>query len=169
VKHLLAETGIAWNTDHGDMRAVDPAMWWVPMAIMLPIPAIGLGISAVVASPWLALAYLLLPLVPLVAWLNWRAHRYALLGDQLYVRHGFWIQRLTLLPLRNVQSVDIAESAISRFIGLADVAIGVAGRDSPVSVNAIPRADAVALRTRLLAPTEARETPGSRSRPVERG
>lgn len=151
VRAILSETLIRWDTDYPAMRGVDPAMWWVPLAFALPVPAIGIGISAALANPWIALLYGLLPLAPVISWLHWRAHRYALEGDQLYVRDGFWAQRLTLLPLRRVQSVDIKQSAVSRFIGLADVEIGVAGRSSAVTVNAIPLDDAIALRSRLLA------------------
>lgn len=150
LRHVLGETRIAWHTDYPSMRAVDPAMWWVPLVFALPVPILGLGISAYFASPWIALAYLALPLVPLVSWLYWRAHRYALLGQQLYVRTGFWNQTLTLLPLRRVQSVDIKQSFVSRFIGLADVAIGVAGRSGAVTIQAIPLGDAIALREELL-------------------
>ncbi len=151
LRAVLDETRIAWETDHADMRSVDPAMWWVPLAFALPVPMIGLGISAALASPWIALAYLLLPIVPLLSWMHWRAHRYALTGDQLYVRDGFWAQRLTLLPVRRVQSVDIRQSVVSRFIGLAEIAIGVAGRPSAVTIHAIPVEDAIRLREELIA------------------
>lgn len=151
LRAVLDETRIAWETDHADMRSVDPAMWWVPLAFALPVPMIGLGVSAALASPWIALAYLLLPIVPVLSWMHWRAHRYALTGDQLYVRDGFWAQRLTLLPVRRVQSVDIRQSVVSRFIGLAEIAIGVAGRPSAVTIHAIPLEDAIQLREQLIA------------------
>lgn len=150
VRAILGETGIRWDTDHAAMRGVDPAMWWVPLAFALPVPMIGIGVSATLANPWIALAFGLLPVVPLISWMHWRAHRYALEGDQLYVRDGCWAQRLTLLPLRRVQSVDIRQSAVSRFIGLADLSIGVAGRSSPVTVHSFPLGEAIALRARLL-------------------
>lgn len=151
LRHVLAETRMAWETDYPAMRPVDPAMWWVPLVFALPVPILGIAISAALASAWIALVYLALPIVLLFSWLHWRAHRYALLGDQLYVRDGFWNQRLTLLPIRRVQSVDIRQSAVSRFIGLADIAIGVAGRSGAVTVHAIALADATSLRAALLA------------------
>ncbi|ASR51959.1 PH domain-containing protein [Blastomonas fulva] len=151
VRAILNETGIRWDTDYPEMQPVDPAMWWVPLVFALPVPMIGIGVSATFANPWLFLLYALLPAVPLCSRLHWRAHRYALEGKQLYVRDGFWAQRLTLLPLRRVQSVDITQSAVSRFIGLAEIEIGVAGRSSPVTIHAIPLDDAIALRSRLLA------------------
>jgi len=150
LRHVLGETRIAWETDYPAMRSVDPAMWWVPLVLALPVPMIGIGTSAALANPWIALAFILLPLVPLFSWLHWRAHRYALVGDQLYVSDGFWNQTLTLLPLRRVQSVDIRQSAVSRFLGQAEIAIGVAGRPSAVTVHALPVEEALALRTCLL-------------------
>ena len=151
LRAVLSETRIAWDTDHNAMHNVDPAMWWLPLVFALPVPMVGLGVSAALASPWIALAYLLLPIVPVVSWLHWRAHRYALTGDQLYVRDGFWAQRLTLLPLRRVQSVDIRQSIVSRFIGLAELSIGVAGRPTAVTIHAIPLEDAIRLRAQLIA------------------
>ncbi len=151
LRAVLSETRIAWATDPDAMRNVDPAMWWLPLVFALPVPMVGLGVSAALASPWIALAYLLLPIVPVISWLHWRAHRYALTGDQLYVHDGFWAQRLTLLPIRRVQSVDIRQSAVSRFIGLAELAIGVAGRPSAVTIHAIPLEDAIRLRAQLIA------------------
>ncbi|PXW77654.1 putative membrane protein [Blastomonas natatoria] len=150
LRHVLAETRIGWNTDYPAMRRVDPAMWWVPLVFALPVPIIGLGIAATLASPWIALAYAALPLVPLASWLHWRAHRYALVDDQLYVRHGFWNQTLILLPVRRVQSVDIRQSFVSRYIGLAEIAIGVAGRSGAVTIQAIPLGEATKLRSMLL-------------------
>jgi putative membrane protein len=151
VQDLLRETRIHWDIERAEMHGVDAAMWWVPVAFALPVPVIGLGIATTVANPWLATLFLLLPVVPLISWLHWRAHRYALEDDPLYVSDGFWAQRLTLLPLRRVQSVDIKQTAVGRFIGLAQVAIGVAGRSDAVTVQAIPLDVAIALRERILA------------------
>jgi len=49
-----------------------------------------------------------------------------------------------------VQSVDIKQSFVGRFIGLAEIAIGVAGRSGAVTIQAIPLGDAIALREQLL-------------------
>uniref|UniRef100_UPI003593D604 PH domain-containing protein n=1 Tax=Blastomonas sp. TaxID=1909299 RepID=UPI003593D604 len=150
VNAILAETRIRWAMDEADMHRVDPAMWWVSMVLLLPIPIIGIAIGMALASPWLALVYLVLPILPLGGWANWRAHRFALVNDQLYVRTGFWTQALTILPLRRVQSVDIKQNAIDRFIGLASVNIGVAGRSGALTIDALPVAVAIDLRTALL-------------------
>ena len=151
VQAILGETQVRWAIDHPQMQPVDPAMWWVQVALLLPIPAIGIAVAATLASPFLLLLLGLLPIIPVSGWLGWRAHRYALSDGQLYVRDGFWSQRLTLLPVRRVQSVDIRQNVIGRFIGLADIAIGVAGRSSAVKIHAIPLVDALNLRKRLVA------------------
>lgn len=154
VRAILNETGIRWDADGPELESVDPAMWWVPMVLALPIPIIAIGLAAALGNRWIVLVYALLPVAALITWLQWRAHRYALIGDQLYVRAGIWPQRLTLLPLRRIQSVDIRQNLVSRFVGLAEIAIGVAGgatgRSAAVKVQAIPLEQAKALRAQLL-------------------
>lgn len=150
VRGILGETAIRWDTDYPHMHRVDAAMWWAPLAIVLPFPILGIALAAYLANPWLATLYLLLPIAAVSSMLGWRAHRYALQGGQLYVRDGWWSQQLTLLPVGRVQSVDIRQSSVGRFIGLADVVVGVAGRSSPVRVHSIPLGTAIALRSHLL-------------------
>jgi putative membrane protein len=87
-------------------------------------------------------------------WLAWRRFRYALDGDRLLVRSGWWKRRLIILPLASIQSVDVTESIISRRFGSAALAIGVAsgGGFSSHGIPAVPRDAARGLRRQLLAP-----------------
>ena len=54
-------------------------------------------------------------------WLAGGATRYALDGDRLLVRSGWWRRRLVILPLANIQSVDLTENFISRRFGIASI------------------------------------------------
>jgi putative membrane protein len=56
---------------------------------------------------------------------------------------------LTILPARNIQTLDLNESFISRWFGVASLEFGVAG-GSGHSVPAIPRERARQLRSELL-------------------
>ena len=87
-------------------------------------------------------------------WLGWRRYRYALDGDRLLVRSGWWKRRLVILPVASIQSVDVTDNFVSRRFGTAAVKIGVAsGRGfSSHGIPALPRATAFELRARLLAP-----------------
>ena len=84
--------------------------------------------------------------------LAWRTPAYAIDGDRLLVRSGWWSRRITLLPLRRIQSITLHESFVTRRFGIASLAFGVAGGRAGrgYSVPAIPREGARGLRDRLL-------------------
>jgi putative membrane protein len=61
------------------------------------------------------------------AWLDWRKYRFGLDDGQIYVRRGWWQQKLTIAPQVKVQTVEIAQGPISRRQGLASLNFGIAG------------------------------------------
>ena len=96
---------------------------------------VSIGLAAVVATRWLA----------------WRRYAYALDGDRLLVRSGWWRRRVKILPIRNVQSVDYQQSFIARPFGTANLAIGVAGGGlEGHGIKALPSETARRLREQLL-------------------
>ena len=72
-----------------------------------------------------------------IRWLAWRRTAYALDGDRLLIRTGWWRRRTLVLPVRRIQSIDLAQSFISRWFGLANLAFGVAG-GTGFSAHSIP-------------------------------
>jgi putative membrane protein len=94
--------------------------------------------------------------VPFALWfarqLEWRRIGYALDGDRLLIRSGWWRRRTTVLPLSKIQSIDLRESFVTRWFGTASLQFGVAGGTAlaPHSIPAIPREGARQLRDRLL-------------------
>ena len=85
-------------------------------------------------------------------WLAWRRTGFALDGDRLLVRSGWWRRRILVLPLGRIQSIDVAQSFISRWFGIAAVQFGVAG-GTGLSIHRIPALaseSARGLRDRLL-------------------
>ena len=85
-------------------------------------------------------------------WLAWRTTAYALDGDRLLVRTGWWKRRKTILPLAKIQSIDLRHSVVSRWFGVATLQFGVAGGNAlnRYSIPDIPIAGAGELRDRLL-------------------
>ena len=84
-------------------------------------------------------------------WLAWAHTGYAIDGDRLLVRTGWWKRRITILPARKIQSVDLRESFVSRAFGVSALQFGVAGGGlSGHSIPAIPRGEGRKLRDRLL-------------------
>jgi len=83
--------------------------------------------------------------------LAWRRIAFALDGDRLLIRSGWWRRRLVILPKARIQSIDLTENFITRRFGTATLQFGVAGgRATTHLIPAIPRAAARALRDDLL-------------------
>ena len=81
----------------------------------------------------------------------WRRYAYALDGERLLVRSGWWRRRLKILPIGNVQSVDYHQNFIDRQFGVADILIGVAGGGlASHGIKALPAETARDIRTHLL-------------------
>ena len=111
----------------------------IAAANLLIQPAIGLAglaaLAAVLATRFMA----------------WRRYAYALDGERLLVRSGWWRRRLKILPIGNVQSVDYRQSFVDRRFGVADLLIGVAGGGlTSHGIKALPAETARDIRTRLL-------------------
>jgi len=84
-------------------------------------------------------------------WLAWKRTAYALDGDRLLVRTGWWRRRLLVLPFARIQSADVTENFVSRRFGTANLKLGVAGGAMAGEIiPAIPSATARQLREQML-------------------
>ena len=120
-------------------------------AILLPASAVALAIGLLVEP--LVLLWILGALVAIgMRWLGWRTTRYSLSDETLFVEQGWWRRRRSILPIRNIQSVDIAENFWSCAFDISTLRLGVAGGGgfSLHHVPALSRGDARALRHRLI-------------------
>ena len=110
-------------------------------------------IASMVLSPWGLLAAAGLAIATLVQWLEWRRSRYALDAGHLFLDGGWWRQRLAIVPVARIQSLDIAENGWTRLFGYVRMRFGVPGGSmlSAFSIDALSRADALVLRERLVA------------------
>lgn len=87
-------------------------------------------------------------------WLDWRRARYALADGHLFIDSGWWRQRRAIIPVARIQTIDLAESFWTRAFRFCRLRLGIAGGTllSGYSIDALGRADAEALRKRLLTP-----------------
>ncbi len=126
--------------------------WWTPYlffaALILCAPVVSLSVftEATIAQT-VNIFWLLVPLAFLL-WFNRRNYRDALDGGQVYVREGWWRQRLTIAPQVKVQTVEIAQGPISRRQGLASLNFGIAG--GTLEMIALPLATAHAIRDAVM-------------------
>ena len=83
--------------------------------------------------------------------LAWFRTAYALEGDRVLIRTGWWRRKLLVLPFARIQSVDITENFVSRWFGTSALRLGVAGGSvSGEIIPAIPSRVARQLREQLL-------------------
>jgi putative membrane protein len=84
-------------------------------------------------------------------WFEWRHTGFAVEPQRVLIRTGWWCRKTLLLPLRNVQSVTLHETSLSRKFGVASLAIDVAGGASGGQViPSLPREQASLIRAELL-------------------
>jgi len=129
-----------------------------PVLLALAIPFLGgVGLSLIAAIPVVGIVALFwvlaVPLLVAARWMSWRHTRYALDSGTLFVATGWWRHRRRILPLRKIQSIDLAENFWSRAFGICTLRLGVAGGGglSDHHVPALSQEQARWLRERLLA------------------
>ncbi len=111
-------------------RSGKSAWWLIRFAVLLPLIAIAVAATMIFAGAPFRLAgqLLFLPLlVGFLWWLEWRKYGDRIDDGQIYMREGWWRQRLTIAPQVKVQTVEIAQGPIARRQGLASLNFGIAG------------------------------------------
>ena len=143
---------VAAPADNTNFRRGEGRHWTVQIFVLLPVILAAMAAMMLFAgsSPLrsILLLLLLVPFVPFL-WLDWRKYQYALDGEQIYVRRGWWQQKLTIALQVKVQTVEIAQGPISRRQGLATLKFGIAG--GTLEMIALPLATAHAIRKAVLA------------------
>ena len=85
-----------------------------------------------------------------------KAWGYAERDNDLLVRHGLVIRRLSIVPYARMQFVDVTVGPLERMFGLATVTMHTAAAASDAQVPGLPAAEAARLRDRLSSLGEAR-------------
>ena len=119
------------------------------------------GIAAVLRGPVEAAAVLALAAVGTVLALSaverrFHAWGYAEREDDLLVRRGVLVRRLSVVPYGRMQYVDVTAGPLDRRLRLARVTLHTAAAASDASIPGLPAAEATRLRDRLAALGEAR-------------
>jgi membrane protein YdbS with pleckstrin-like domain len=85
-----------------------------------------------------------------------RSWGYAERADDLLVRHGRLVRRLSIVPYGRMQFVDVTAGPLERAFGLATVQLHTAAAASDARVPGLPPQEAARLRDRLAALGETR-------------
>ena len=106
--------------------------------------------------PW---GVFLLPALAILAYLAWwapprryRAWGYRIDGEELRVRRGIWTRVHTLVPLDNVQHIDVSQGPLERALGICSLVLHTAGTlHSQVVVPGLRREAAERMRDEIRA------------------
>jgi membrane protein YdbS with pleckstrin-like domain len=85
-----------------------------------------------------------------------RSWGYAERAEDLLVRHGIFIRRLSIVPYARMQFVDVTAGPLERALGLATVSLHTAAAASDASVPGLEAEEATRLRDSLAALGEIR-------------
>jgi uncharacterized protein len=110
----------------------------------------GLALGAV----WLVVALAVVRSVLIVRAV--RSWGYAERPEDLLVRHGVLIRRLSIVPYARMQFVDVTAGPLQRAFGLATVVLHTAAAASDARIPGLPGPEAARLRDRLAALGESR-------------
>jgi membrane protein YdbS with pleckstrin-like domain len=153
------EGGAGW-------RRPDPALLRLRRVVVLVLGVlpglIGVAVLGVVTGPVEALAALVLLVVAIALLLLAVERRYLAWGylereDDLLVRRGVLVRRLSVVPYGRMQYVDVTAGPVARRFGLATVTMHTAAAATDASIPGLRADEATRLRDRLAALGEARQ------------
>ncbi|HEX2085439.1 MAG TPA: PH domain-containing protein [Solirubrobacteraceae bacterium] len=135
-------------------RLPDAARWyWRTRGLLQGAAAIVAALAAAGELGdlwWLALLVAVAAaaaLAGLVPELRWRRWRYEVRDDEIDLRHGTFVVRRTLIPIRRVQHVDTEAGVLRGAFGLARVTFHTAA--GGVDIPALGRGEAENVRARV--------------------
>lgn len=108
------------------------------------------GLAAAIAAGVLALVRAALIVRSVHSW------GYAERADDLLVRHGLMVRRLSIVPYARMQFVDVSAGPLERLFGLATVTLHTAAAASDAKIPGLVGPAATRLRDRLAALGETR-------------
>jgi uncharacterized protein len=87
---------------------------------------------------------------------RYRAWGYAERGDDLLVRRGLLVKRLSVVPYGRMQLIEVSAGPVDRVFGLATVQLHTASASTDARIPGLRAAEAQRLRDRLATLGEAR-------------
>jgi hypothetical protein len=145
-------------------RRVSPRLYWRAVLTrvlwLVVLGGLAAGFWYGMEEPWVplgagALALLVLIRLPFVI-RGIRSWGYAERADDLLVRHGLLVRRLSIVPYGRMQFVDVTAGPVDRLFGLATVQLHTAAAASDARIPGLAPQEAARLRDRLTALGEAR-------------
>ena len=143
---------VAWRPVSPKLITVELIARGIGVLVLLA----GLGVGWALAPYWLWPAGMAVVVVygiwrSIVTVRAVRAWGYAERDQDLLVKHGLLIRRLSIVPYARMQFVDVTAGPLERAFGLATVQLHTAAAASDAKVPGLPPEEAARLRDRLTA------------------
>jgi membrane protein YdbS with pleckstrin-like domain len=148
----------------GEWTRLSPRLWWLRVTELSVVGVLAVLVVALVAPSahrgavvLIALAALIV-LVGLLVVFNrrrFRAWGYLEREDDLLVRRGVLVQRLSVVPYGRMQLVEVTAGVFERLFGLSTVKLHTAAARSDARIPGLEPDEAARLRDRLAALGEA--------------
>jgi membrane protein YdbS with pleckstrin-like domain len=125
----------------------------VLVAVALPL---GFGAGVIAAIVGAAAVLVLAAGVLLLLWRRYNAWGYAEREEDLLVRRGVLVKRLTVVPYGRMQFVDVTAGPVDRIFGLSTVQLHTAAAATDAKIPGLDVGEAERLRDHLAALGEAK-------------
>jgi membrane protein YdbS with pleckstrin-like domain len=116
------------------------------LAVGLPLLMTGLDTAAAIAGAGILLAGIVVAVLLVRRVRSWAFCERA---EDLLIRRGVMVQRLSLVPYGRMQFVDVSAGPLERSLGLATLRLHTAAAASDARIPGLPRAEAERLRDQL--------------------
>lgn len=132
-------------------------VWGVTATLVAAIPSVlvvsvgGVASGAVGAAVGLLISGSLIAVLWWLVGRRYRAWGYGFGDDELVIRRGVLVRRLTIVPVGRMQFIDVRQGPLERWLGLATVQLHTAAAASNARVPMLTVADAGRLRDELTA------------------
>ncbi len=144
IEHLLPRAG--WGTL--EWRALPREAWWRIALASLPLTLLFTATAAWWFGPWGLLVLSWLPWAAYVARRHMQAAAYAMNGEVIAVREGWWSRHWRFAELDKLQALQLTRNPMDRRCGTASLWLDTAGAGAmapPLRIRFLPEADALAL------------------------
>ncbi len=121
-------------------------MWQLSNLVEGVVTVAVLGVVAAVwdavdLEPWMVVLALVGVAVYVGVVPQWRylVHRWEVTGTAVYTQTGWWARERRIAPMSRIQTVDYAESAVSRLFSLATVTVTTASAAGALQIAGLDR------------------------------
>jgi membrane protein YdbS with pleckstrin-like domain len=141
----MSDTAPALRDPANQVSPKAPLLW--AAGACLPVVVLLLVLVAARLFDWFELPLWVFPVYVVVAlgyvvgmpFVRYRVHRWESTDDAVYTQTGWLSRERRIAPMSRVQTVDFAQSAVGRVLGLASVTVTTASAAGPLVISAIDK------------------------------